>query len=146
MIMKLTRNITLFSCGEDFLSANADTPFDIVFMDIYMTGISGVDTVLKAPSRHRFQLVFITVSQEHAIEVFGLNAAHYLVKPIMENNVEEAMERCLSRMGTDSLKYIDVKTGAGIVSIPIDQIIYQEAPSHIIFLMVDGQILNFHCL
>ena len=114
-------------CGiVDFLAGNSDTSYDIVFMDIYMTGMNGVDTVLKASPRNTFQLVFITVSHEHAIEAFGLDAAHYLVKPITENTVTEAMERCLSRMGTDCQKHIEIKTISGNVSIPTDQIIYIE--------------------
>ena len=119
-------NISLFSCGEDFLSSEPDKPYDIVFMDIYMKGINGVDTVLAASSQNTFQLVFITTSQEYAIEAFNLNAAHYLVKPVTKNTVADAMERCLSRMTTDILKHIDIKTYCGIVSIPMDHIIYIE--------------------
>ena len=122
----ITGNITLFSCGEDFLSAISAKSYDIVFMDIYMNGISGIDTILETSSRDSFQLVFITVSQEHAIEAFGLNAAHYLVKPITENTVEEAMDRCLSRMGTYTQKFIDVKTSTGNIPILTNQIIYIE--------------------
>ena len=119
-------NITLFPCGEDFLCAASDKNYDIVFMDIYMKGINGVDTVLGASSRNTFQLVFITVSQEHAIEAFGLGAVHYLVKPITRNTVAEAMERCLSRMTVNHLKCIDVKTRNGVLSIPVNHIIYIE--------------------
>lgn len=119
-------NISLFSCGEDFLSAEPDKPYDIVFMDIYMKGINGVDTVLASSSQNTFQLVFITTSQEHAIEAFNLNAAHYLVKPATKNNVAEAIERCLARMTKNILKHISIKTTGGTVSIPIDHIIYIE--------------------
>lgn len=122
----LTGNITLFSCREDFLAGNPDSSFDIVFMDIYMTGMNGVDTVLKVSPQNTFQLVFITVSHEHAIEAFGPDAAHYLMKPITENTVAEAMERCLSRMGTNLQKRIEIRTSSGNVSIPTDQIIYIE--------------------
>lgn len=122
----LTGDITLFSCGEDFLSAERDNPFDIVFMDIYLLGINGVDTALKASSRNAFQLVFITTSGEHAVEAFRLNAAHYLVKPTTESAVNEAMNRCLSKMGTDWSKYINIKTNNGTVPVPVDHIVYIE--------------------
>lgn len=119
-------NITLFSCGEDFLSAKPDKPYDIVFMDIYLPGINGIDTILEASSRDSFQLVFTTVSQEYAIEAFGLDAAHYLIKPVTENTVTEAMERCISRMETNDIKYIDIRANIGNVSIPTDRIVYIE--------------------
>lgn len=122
----ITGNITLFSSGEEFLSAKPDKPYDIVFMDIYMMGINGVDTVLEISNETTPQIVFTTVSQEHAIEAFSLNAAHYLVKPVTQNNVAEAMERCLSRIGIDNKKHIEVKTNNGTVSISINHIVYIE--------------------
>ena len=68
--------MTVFSCGEDFLCAALDKPYDIVFMDVYLTGIKGVDAILETSSRDAVQFVFITTSKEHVIEAFNMNAAH----------------------------------------------------------------------
>lgn len=121
---KLEFEIDTFSSGEDFLTSAQE--YDIVFMDIYLTGISGMETVERLGGSERCQVVFTTTSREHAIEAFGLNAAHYLVKPLTAKAVAEAIERCLSRLGQSPGKALTVKTGQGAVSVPMEKIIYIE--------------------
>lgn len=124
--MKLNIRTNIFSCGESFLTSHEKQPYDIVFMDIYMTGINGIRAVRDACLVKRCQAVFTTVSREHAMEAFGLNAAHYLLKPLTKDAVGEAIERCLPRLETNSARQIRVKTNCGIVPIPIDHITYIE--------------------
>lgn len=118
--------IASFSCGEDFLTAHTDMHYDIVFMDIYLTGSTGIETAAVACSLSPVQTIFTTTSQEHAIEAFSLNAAHYLVKPLSLEAVADAMERCLLRMGIRYSEHLDIKTSQGMVSIPTDNIVYIE--------------------
>ena len=63
------------------------------------------------------QVVFITTSREHAIEAFGLGAVHYLLKPIEQAAVWEAMDRCLSRLGANAGPVLQIQTSHG--SIPV---------------------------
>lgn len=119
----LTLQLDCFSCGEDFLSSPQQ--YDIVFMDIYLPGISGMDAVREGGIGSS-QIVFTTTSREHAVEAFGLNAAHYLIKPLTEENVIEAMMRCQMRMNTPPEKILEVKTTGGIVPVSMSTITYVE--------------------
>lgn len=121
---KLRFEIDAFASGEDFL-ASAQT-YDIVFMDIYLTGISGMAAVERLGGSELCQVVFTTVSLEHAVEAFGLNAAHYLVKPLTAQTVAAAMERCLSRLGQNPEKFLMVKMGQGVVPVSMGKIVYIE--------------------
>ena len=94
---RLEAVIDLFSGGEDFL-ASAQR-YDILFMDIYLPGMNGMEAAERAGALARQQIVFTTVSREYAVEAFRLNAAHYLTKPLSAQSVAEAMERCLMRLG-----------------------------------------------
>jgi len=121
---KLETEIDLFSCGEDFLASTQE--YDIVFMDIYLPGINGMETVARYDGSSRRQVVFTTTSREHAVEAFGLDAAHYLIKPLTAVGVTEAMERCLARLGKNTQKGLVVKIGQGTVSVPMEKIVYIE--------------------
>lgn len=94
----LNLTLTRFSSGEALLAAPGE--FSIVFMDIYLDGLLGTETIRRLGGEA--QVVFITTSREHAIEAFGLGAAHYLLKPVEQAAVWEAMDRCLSRLGTNA--------------------------------------------
>ena len=118
----LDAGIDLFPSGEDFLLSSRK--YDVVFMDIYLPGINGLDAV--GQYRRRGQIVFTTISEDHAVKAFGLNATHYLVKPLTVEAVTEAMERCLVRLGKVLETTIMVKTNQRTVSVQMKQIQFIE--------------------
>lgn len=116
--------LDFFSSGEDFLSSAQQ--YDIIFMDIYLTGISGTDAVRELGGDATRHVVFTTTSREHAVEAFGLNAVHYLIKPLTEENVADALSRCLARMNALLEKILEVKSVQGIVPVSMCNIMYAE--------------------
>lgn len=68
--------------------------YDVVFLDIDMPGLSGVDlaealTRMDAPPA----IVFVTAHGEHAVKAFEVAAADYLVKPVEAARLKQAIER-----------------------------------------------------
>lgn len=120
----LAVQIDCFYSGEEYLSTNG--LYDIVFMDIYLPGISGTDVIRETGKGKSHQVVFTTTSREHAVEAFALNAAHYLVKPLTEENIAEALSRCLKRMNAFPTKILEIKTAGGVVPISMSCIIFVE--------------------
>jgi DNA-binding LytR/AlgR family response regulator len=67
---------------------------DAVFLDIAMPGLSGLDLArvlsrFKAPP----SVVFVTAHDEHAVDAFELDAVDYLLKPVREDRLAEAVRR-----------------------------------------------------
>jgi two-component system, LytTR family, response regulator len=65
---------------------------DLVFMDIEMPGISGIDLVRDFPDPS-FQIVFVTAYDAYAIEAFRVSAIDYLLKPISVEDVIRTVEK-----------------------------------------------------
>ena len=67
---------------------------DAVFSDIRMPGLTGLEL---AQVLHRFRrppkVVFVTAHEEHAIDAFELDVVDYLLKPLRETRLEEAVRR-----------------------------------------------------
>lgn len=81
-----------FECGEDFLASFTPASYDMIFIDQYMTGITGMDTARKIREKDRLTaLVFVTVSRDHAIESYEVRASGYLVKPYEYSDFEKMM-------------------------------------------------------
>ena len=129
----LLLQLTDFSNGEDFLSTHNQQPFDIVFMDIYLTGMKGTDVIASCNS-DSLQTVFTTTSREFAIEAFNLNASHYLLKPITYEAIEDAMKRCLAAKDVQHFRCLEIRTNQGPLSLPVQQIIYIEVFNKICFV------------
>ena len=71
-----------FESGEDFLSHFRPGDYDIIFIDQYMNGLSGINTAKRIREKDELAaLVFVTTSLSHAIDSYEVRACGYLVKP-----------------------------------------------------------------
>lgn len=77
-----------------------DTEVDAVFLDIQMPGLTGLD-LAQVLSRFRNPppVVFVTAHEEHAVAAFELRAVDYVLKPVREERLAEAVRRVLEASG-----------------------------------------------
>jgi len=78
-------NVTIsdFSDAESFVTQFENNKYNIIFFDIYMPGMSGIEaanTVRKTDSS--VEIIFLSTSNNFACESYSVNAFCYLVKPI----------------------------------------------------------------
>ena len=120
-------NIKAFDSGEALLASFRPGVYDIVFMDIYMNGISGIETAKKIRETDPFcSIVFITVSEAHAMESYKVQAIYYVVKPLTEENMEAAFFMCRNDFVKKS-RFIEVTSNREKLKIFLKDIIYMES-------------------
>ena len=118
--------IETFSDGGSFLGAYQSVDYDLVFMDIFMSGMNGMETAKKLISRNsRVQIVFGSTSTEFAAEAFDIEALHYMVKPVRKEKLFHILDRFFDSVY--SLRTVNVKVGRLEESIYISDILYAEA-------------------
>ena len=81
--------------GNDALSLIATIKPNVVFLDIELPDMTGFE-LLQRIKNINFQTVFTTSHSHYAIRAFRFNALDYLVKPIIESELEETIKRLLS--------------------------------------------------
>lgn len=89
--------------GEQLLDLQQQYLPDVVFLDIQMPGLSGVEVAKQMDRSTRGQsmiplFVFTTAYDEYAVEAFELEAVDYLLKPYDEKRFKIAMERVRRRL------------------------------------------------
>jgi DNA-binding LytR/AlgR family response regulator len=86
------------SNGPDALKILQATDLDVVFCDIKMPGLDGIDLarVLKKFAS-RPQIVFVTAYDEHAVAAFDLEATDYVMKPVRQERLAEAVRRVVTQ-------------------------------------------------
>lgn len=106
--------------------------FDILLLDICMPGISGIDVAQEIRKRgDKSEIIFLTASDEFAVDAFALKAAHYLLKPFTKEQFDEAMDRAIARFTAEAARKILLKlAGGGTQQIDINDILYMESFSH----------------
>lgn len=85
--------------GETALRVLHEQPVDAIFMDVQMPGLSGID-LARVLSRFTRQppVVFVTAHEQHAVDAFELNVVDYVLKPVREERLSEAIRRVVHRI------------------------------------------------
>jgi DNA-binding LytR/AlgR family response regulator len=89
--------------GAEALRVLEQEPVDAIFLDVAMPGLSGLD-LARVLARFRSQppIVFVTAHDDHAVDAFELHAVDYLLKPVRDKRLTEAVRRVIDAAGEDA--------------------------------------------
>lgn len=79
--------------GREALNSIRELNPDLVFLDIQMPGMGGFEVVSELRGESIPAIVFVTAFDEYAIKAFEANALDYLLKPIEDSRLHEALNR-----------------------------------------------------
>lgn len=102
---------------------------DAVFLDIQMPGLDGIELAsVLARFRNPPSVVFVTAHEQHAVEAFDLDAVDYVLKPVREERIAEAVRRVIGGpRGDTSVDQVPVERGGVTRFVPVSEIRYVEA-------------------
>ncbi len=80
---------------------------DIVFLDINMPGLSGLDVAKKISDK--CWIVFVTAYDQYAIEAFESEAVDYLLKPVTIDRLEKTVQRIKKRISSNPENFDNIK-------------------------------------
>lgn len=89
--------VTPVASGTDALRALEAGPVDVVFSDISMPGLDGMELArVIARFADRPQIVFVTAHDEHAVDAFEVHATDYVMKPVSPARLAQAVDRVVA--------------------------------------------------
>ncbi len=122
--------IKYFDQGEDLIEQyeNGFPGYDLIFMDIYLNHLNGMETVRHIRSYDRkVAVVFMTSSPDFAVESYDVRADGYLLKPVDQDRMELVLNRFLEeRYPRIRQSLLMVNSGLGR-RIAYDDIMYIES-------------------
>lgn len=83
--------------GEQALAAVTEFQPDLLFLDIQMPGMSGFDVVANLQADNLPMVIFVTAFDQYALDAFKIHAVDYVLKPIDDERLTEAVDRALSQ-------------------------------------------------
>ena len=127
--------LATFPSAEAFLFAYEESePFDILFLDVEMPGLSGISLAKKIrQTDENIQLVFVTGYSDYIAEGYDVSALHYLIKPVQEKKLSDVLQKAISLIQKNEL-FLPIQTKEGLERIPLSDIRYVEVYSNYITL------------
>jgi DNA-binding LytR/AlgR family response regulator len=93
-----------------------------------MPGITGMSFATELRSRDiRSSIIFLTSSTDHALEAFGVNATHYLLKPFTLKTFYVGMDKAMQNLTTHRNDSIVLKVDHEYCNVLVSKICYCEA-------------------
>jgi two-component system LytT family response regulator len=139
--------------GFDAVKAIAEHKPDLVFLDVQMPKLNGLEVLeLIDPD---VAVIFVTAYDQYAMKAFDAHAVDYLLKPFALDRFEKALERARQRLGErmppaadlsrearppqQHLQRIVVKDGVRVHIIPVESLDYAEAQDDYVSLHTKGK-------
>lgn len=135
-------HVDFYSSGEDLL--DVDISYDVLFLDIDMKGISGIDTARKLRARDkRVKIIYITAYDDFRDYAFGVHAFGYLVKPLDKkeilNILREAQDYSLKERQGPKIHF---RAEEGILELDVAEIYYLEYANRKVHLITQHGIFT----
>lgn len=130
------------SSGEEFLKCFEPKIFQIVFMDIIMNTLNGVETAMKIRAEDtELLIVFMTTSREYAFDAFPVHPFDYVLKPYSKKDVDRVLNEAVRVLSAEEPS-VTVKVSHSEYTIPVRLISSAVSRGHYVEInLADGKCL-----
>ncbi len=134
-----TYTVETYTSGEAFLEAAEN--FDIVFLDVLMDGIDGLETARRFHNNGGSALVvFVTVEAEFALDGYDVDTVAFLVKPTDTKKFHRTMDRLEQKLMAREHKSWVVLSPDN--KIPAEAVRYTTIEDHYLKVYAEGEMLS----
>lgn len=122
-----------------------DDAFDVLFLDIQMAGLTGLDVArLLAGFARPPLIVFVTAHEDFAVQAFDLKAVDYLLKPVRRERLAEAIGRVVQQLAVTRTAERTPTVGGDRISVELGGVTRLVAVADIAYAEAQGDYARLH--
>ena len=135
--------IETFDNGDTLLQAHSSSPFDIIFLDVVIPLLNGIETAREIRQHDKsVKIVFISSERNYAVESYSVKADNYLLKPVDASAIYTCVQEIYKELQSCN-KSIVLQSATATYHVNLSSIEYIEAQNkHVLFYLADGRILQ----
>ena len=128
--------------GEEFLEKANLAELDVVFLDVYMNALSGMDVAKRLRAAGcNCRIVFVTSTESFAVESYDVRAFGYLVKPVCDEKLA-AVVALIEADTRGASRFMVVKVGREIKKVVLSEIVYIDYHNHYVQIHTQREIVS----
>ncbi len=131
-----------FTRTDEALQLLAENPVDLLFLDINMPAMTGIEFYKAIPNRA--MVIFTTAYAEYAVTGFDLNAVDYLLKPFTLDRFRQAVDKAAEQLRWQTAANEPNPTPEQFVHVRADYKVYQLALTDILYIEGLDDYLKIH--
>ena len=140
-------DMQVFYDGAELFSVCRENPskFDIIFLDIKMKTINGVECAkLLRETGVQSLIVFITSSAEYVFSGYEVRAFRYILKTDLVNAFDRVFGECLTELHKSTTDFFTVKTASEVRNVPLNDILYFESNRRVLIIHTQKGEITFY--
>lgn len=140
---EVPQELLLCSSGEQLLSGRKYKDFDLLFLDVYMQEMSGIETARELRRRgEQGKIILITTGRDFGPDSYEIGASWYLVKPVRYEELVRALEKCKQQREEELTLQVHVRKDQ--LTIPVRKIDYIETEARRVLIHTGGRELKVY--
>ena len=138
-------DVKVFDNGYNLLNAHKFKSFHLIFLDLLMDPISGLKTAeLIRQIDPLVNIIFVTVTDEYAVDGYKVNALRYLLKPVDKKELLKTVKPILVGSKNFNSKIFTFSNNDGAHRVKLSEILYFESSLKKINLVTKNETFNFY--
>lgn len=138
-------DVKVFDNGYNLVNAHKYKNFHLIFLDLLMDPISGLKTAeLIRQIDPLVNIIFVTVTNEYAVDGYKVNALRYLLKPVDKNELLKTVKPILVDSKKFNNKIFTFSNTDGAHRVKLSEILYFESSLKKINLVTKNETFNFY--
>ncbi len=134
-----------YQSGEELLRALASKALEILFLDIEMAGISGMEAAKKLRETYRDTvIIFVTAYPDFVFQGYEVRALHYILKPYKEEKIKGVLHMALEELHLNEEQYYLVEQKSQTLRLPLKEVQYFQSDRKKVTAVMNGRREEFY--
>ncbi len=145
-LMAFTYEIEEYESGNSLLEHIDKKEPDILFLDIEMPGMGGMDTA-KALRKlgKKMLIIFITAYPDYVFQGYEVHAFHYILKPYDKRKLKEVLESAVKELASQEEQFYTIQQKSGTLRISLREISYFKSDKRSVYaVQKSGEQISFY--
>ena len=145
-LMAFTYEIEEYESGNSLLEHIYKKEPDILFLDIEMPGMGGMDTA-KALRKlgKKMLIIFITAYPDYVFQGYEVHAFHYILKPYDKRKLKEVLESAVKELASQEEQFYTIQQKSGTLRISLREISYFKSDKRSVYaVQKSGEQISFY--